>query len=59
MLEPDFWTGDPELLELSIQGQRLIILDIAEAARTAWRCAIRPLDNVLRTLVRHLPLPRA
>jgi hypothetical protein len=49
----------PELLELSIQGQRLIILDIAEAARTAWRCAIRPLDNVLRTLVRHLPLPRA
>jgi hypothetical protein len=36
MHEPDFWIGDAELLELSIQGQRLIILDIAEAMRGLW-----------------------
>jgi len=37
MHEPDFSTGDAEFLELSIQGQRLIIVEIAEAMRGLWR----------------------
>jgi hypothetical protein len=59
MHEPDLWTGDAELLELSIQGQRLIMLDIAEAIRGLWRRAVRPLDEALRELGRHRPLPPA
>jgi hypothetical protein len=53
MHQPDFWTRYAETMELSIEGERLIAIEIADAMRTLWR----RFGNVVRMPGRHQHLP--
>jgi hypothetical protein len=55
MHEPDFWTNDAEALELTIEGNRLIVREIAEFARQLWLRTMRALDGVFHLHGHHPP----
>jgi hypothetical protein len=59
MQETDFWAGDAEFLELSIEGQRLIISEITDVMRTLWGHTMQSFDVVLRGAGRHQQSPPA
>lgn len=37
MPEPDFWTTEAEAMELTLAGTRLIVREISDYAKQAWR----------------------
>jgi hypothetical protein len=57
MQEPDFWTSYAEAMELSIEGNRLIAKEIADALRTGWQRTVSALDGAMRGLGQHRHLP--
>jgi hypothetical protein len=36
MHAPDFWTCDADAMELTIEGNRLIVREVSEWMRAAW-----------------------
>ncbi len=59
MHEPDFWTDCAEAMELSLEGQRLIAAELADAARAGWVRVTRWLDTLIRSATGVRRLPRA
>ncbi len=49
MQEPDFWTSCAEAMELSVEGNRLIANELADAVRKLWRRAMQSLDAAVRS----------
>ena len=50
MHEPDFWSNSADALELSIEGNRLIVRELADLARNLWQRMVRfVVDRVART----------
>jgi hypothetical protein len=54
MHEPDFWTNCAEAMEMSIEGDRLIVREIADALHGLLRRAVRSVEGLLHG-PRHLP----
>jgi hypothetical protein len=57
MHEPDFWSGYADAMELSIEGNRLIAREIAQAAQGFWKWMIQSFDAALRSVGQHPHLP--
>jgi hypothetical protein len=57
MHEPDFWTNCADAMEMSIEGNRLIVRELAELAGELW-CGLKRRIGVLHRAIdehRHLP----
>ena len=57
MHEPDFWSQSAEAMEQTIEGRRLIALEIADLARTLWRDMLRWFDGQIHRLDGRRQLP--
>jgi hypothetical protein len=62
MHEHDFWTNCADAMEMSIEGERLIVREIADLVRGFWTRAVLlfdrgSLDELLRGHWRHRHLP--
>lgn len=57
MDEPDFWTNFADAMEMSIEGNRLIARELAEAGGELWHRMLHLLRSSLhgRRQQRHLP----
>jgi hypothetical protein len=58
MHEHDFWTGCAEAMEMSIEGNRLIAREIADAVHELSRRIIQTLERLLPRLTQHRHRPR-
>jgi len=50
MQESDFWTRCGEAMELSVEGNRLIALQLAQLARNLWKRAMHSFEGFLHGL---------
>jgi hypothetical protein len=57
MHEPDFWTQCADSMEMSIEGNRLIVREIADLVRDFWTRTARSFDGLLRGSGGHRHLP--
>ncbi len=57
MHEPDFWSQCADAMEQSIEGRRLIGVEVADVAGKFWRDTVRWFDGLIHRLDerRHLP----
>ncbi len=51
MNEPDFWTNCAEAMELTTEGNRLIVREISEIVRDAWHGMAEAMTNRFRTRI--------
>jgi hypothetical protein len=57
MHEPDFWADYANAMELSIEGNRLIAREIADALSELWHRGVTAFDGMVRSLSEHQDLP--
>ena len=57
MHEPDFWTGCAEAMEMSIEDNRLIVQEIAEAAGNLWKRVKHACEGLFHGAGQHGHLP--
>jgi hypothetical protein len=55
MHDRDFWTNCADAMEMSIEGDRLIAREIADAARRLYRWSIKSFQNTLQRLTCRYP----
>jgi hypothetical protein len=55
MQDPDFWASCADSIELSIEGNRLIVRELADLVRGYWQRVVRSFDELLHGGKRHLP----
>lgn len=53
----DFWTQSGNAMEQSIEGNRWIVKEIADAVRALWKRMIQLYRELLREQARHQHLP--
>ena len=59
MREPDFWTNCADAMEMSIEGNRLIVRELAELAVDLWYGLKRRIGALHRAIDEHRHLPPA
>jgi hypothetical protein len=57
MHEPDFWSQSAEAMEQTIEGRRLIALEIADVASKLWHEMLRWCEGLIHRLDGRRQLP--
>jgi hypothetical protein len=55
MHQLDFWTNSAEAMELTIEGNRLIVREIGQIMRAVWHGMAEAMTHRLQSLMHRLP----